>query len=269
MNQEESEDRRWWGRFILKEVESRRWRLGPLTLVVQRLAREWRVCWERSEDPLDSALEICRPADAIEPGVAPNLSRFALGSTDESLRLVPALADRPVVTHPQTPFHVLPGEDVSLFVSTPIWVRIEVGQPPRLLLELPTYRPSDTWLGPSTREGELCYASKTHCRLALDEVPFRPHRAVSLVRLRNRGSDSLLVDGLSLPAPCLSLFAGENGFLWTQLLTIERSGEERGLASARLDEVAPPEAGTETAPVGAPREAREEGFVLRAFGALF
>ena len=52
-----------------------------------------------------------------------------------------------------------------IYVSTPLWVRVDVHDPPQFLQEIPVIRPSDTWFGPSTREGELGYAGRTHGRL--------------------------------------------------------------------------------------------------------
>lgn len=66
-------------------------------------------------------------------------------------------------------------------------------------------RPSDTWFGPTTSEGEPCYASKTVCRLRVEDVPLRPHRCLTKVTLRNRADDSLSLDRLKLPVNALAL----------------------------------------------------------------
>ena len=83
-------------------------------------------------------------------------------------------------------------------------------------------RPSDTWFGPSTLEGELCYESKTAVRFNLDNVPRRPHRAISVVRIRNRTDTQLSLERLKIPLPNLSLFGTEDGQLWTESITLER-----------------------------------------------
>lgn len=103
------------------------------------------------------------------------------------LKLVPIMADRLVVSRPKSPFRILPGQHATLFVSTPAWVRIALGNG-KALAELPLFRPSDTWFGPSTLVGELGYAARTHCRLDVCDVPFRPHRAVTPLRVENRSS---------------------------------------------------------------------------------
>ena len=49
---------RWWGTFELPEGEARRWRVGPVTLWIQRLRGEWRVLHEHADDPLATPLEV-------------------------------------------------------------------------------------------------------------------------------------------------------------------------------------------------------------------
>jgi len=176
----------WWetGRFPVGTAG--RWRIGPLELWIQRLEGEWRIASEQGDDPLDDALE--REVPCVIDGVLDRESteRYASNSKTEVIRLAAALADRSVVTRSDKPLHVPPGEEISVFVSSPLWVRIEAGEPGKLLRELPVFRPSDTWFGPNTREGELCYASRTHHRLRLEQIPARPHRAVTSVLVRNR-----------------------------------------------------------------------------------
>ena len=60
----------------------------------------------------------------------------------EICELLPNLADRPVVARPAVPFFIPPGEELELFVSTPIWVQLRSGTTD--LVELPCLRPSDT-----------------------------------------------------------------------------------------------------------------------------
>src|SRR5439155_1571474 len=81
-------------------------------------------------------------------------------------------------------------------------------------------RLSDTWYGPNTREGELCYSSKTFCRTHLADLPLRPHRVLTPVSIQNNAKDPLLLEQLSLPLPYLSTYVDENGSLWTEEITV-------------------------------------------------
>lgn len=254
----------WWGAWTLAEGELRRWRVGPTTLLVQRLRGEWRVLHQRTDDALATALEVAAPAEQAELG-AGSPERFA-DADAEGLRLLPISAERTVVSRPQAPFHVLPGRQVALYVSSPLWMRLVSEPSGDTLCELPIHRPSDTWIGPSTREGEVGYASVTHCRLELDDVPLRPHRAVTRVEIHNRSATPLHLLRLGVPVPFLALYAGARG-LWTEAIRLSRDEDDGELADLEVLRC-PPESGADESVAGA-RRAREARTLVRAFSALF
>jgi hypothetical protein len=119
------------------------------------------------------------------------ISRYSVRQTESQVSLQPALADRPVVSRPEDPLYVPPGESVTLYLSTALWILIELAESDRLLQELPSFRMSDTWFGPSTVDGEFCYATRTAGRVRLENVPRRYHRAVTPLRIRNTAKDAL------------------------------------------------------------------------------
>ena len=80
---------------------------------------------------------------------------------------------------------------MTIYVSSPVWIRLETATG-TLLDELPTIRQSDTWHGPNTREGELCYASRTFCRTNIDALPIRQNRALSPVIIYNHENASFV-----------------------------------------------------------------------------
>lgn len=279
----------WWGELQLAPGDTRRWRIGPLTLWLTRLAHELQVAHASDDDPLEGQLEAAVPCAPEEVPDDASRMRFAFSGRGGRLRLQPLLAERAVVVHPESPLLLPPGENATLFVSSPVWLALQFGAPPRTLLELPSLRPSDTWFGPDTRVGELCYAMKTAGRLSLDELPLRPHRAITPVRIRNRAPDALLLERLKVPLPYLSLYR-RGGRLWTNHLTLVRE-QDGDLAALQLGRGAPEEAGTlapekspeprpETGPAAGPeadraerlappREAAGSSMVLRAFSRLF
>lgn len=257
----------WWGEYTFSDGQALRWRIGPLSIHIQRLSREWRVGYQRTnsaDDPV-VAVERARPAD---PAAIPEVQhRFVYRRTTDTLWLTPALADRSVVARPVSPFYVPPGEEAVLFVSSPLWVHIAANYNRQLLESVPIVRPSDTWFGPSTREGELCYASTTHCRLSLEELPIRPHRAVTPVQIINRATESLLIERINLPVIYLSLYSAEPGQLWTDMVTITREALDEN-ASLRLHKRPPPQA-SEATLVCEPQLHADKGILSRAFTALF
>lgn len=263
----------WWGDFPAEVGELRRWRVGPATLWAERLEHEWRIWHDQHEDFLATDLEVSIPAERDEIPEKATTHRFSFERSVGSLSLRPLLADRPVIVKPESPFFVPSGESVTLYVSTPVWLVLQFGKPAQRLLEFPSFRPSDTWFGPSTREGELCYAAKTAGRLTLEEVPVRPNRALTPVRIRNRAADALFLERLKVPVMYLSIFRDarpEGGVhLWTEPITLAResSGD---LAGIQLGKTAPPEAGgAEAARVAERRQQPEANLALRAFAKLF
>ncbi len=254
----------WWREYTLEDGQTGRWRIGALTLWAQRRIGEWRLAHGSTNDPFDDAVSVEAPCAGPIPSQGVTATRYGMKHTDGVLALEPALPDRPVVSRPDTPFYVLAGEEVRLYISAPIWVRVRAGG--RKLLEVPVYRPSDTWFGPSTREGEICYDTRTSCRTELSDLPRRPHRAVAAVRIRNRTGEPVLIERLNLPVPFLSVYASPAGTLWTQGVTLEMANEG-GTAELRIDKGAPSEA-QGAALVSGPREDTDRNLLVRALSAL-
>ncbi len=252
----------WWGPVTVPVDEARRWRVGPLSLEVSRRAWEWRVHWAGGSDPLEESLGVAEPftpeGDELDGGV----QRFASSKLTETLRLDVALADRPVVVKPEAPFVLLPKDEVLLYLSTPVWVQLIAVGPEQVLAEVPSFVMSDTWWGRDTRSGELAYASRTLARLTLDDFQFRPGRAVTPVKLRNRGASTLDLTKLVLPARQLLLYVDEQHRLWTDTVTATGEG-----SVVEVDVPARPPDGVEL--LSGPRQRPDRLALNRLFGGLF
>lgn len=255
----------WWGSYRLDEGAAGYWRLGAFEMWVRRLAREWQVYKRHGEDPLvaDQVIEV--PTSRPEPGDGFELKRFAFERSEDTLRILPALADRGVVVSPEVAFSIPPREESTVYVSTPVWITLLPGTS-EAVMDVPCHRPSDTWFGPNTRVGELAYASRTRATQAFESVTRVPHRAVSVVRIRNRAAGALQVERVMLPVVNLSLFVDTAGHLWTEAVTLERE-EDGDFAGMRLGKGPPAEVG-QAARVTGPRVEQEKGLSLRAFGSL-
>lgn len=257
----------WWGEFSLDEGSWGRWRIGPLDLWIGRTEHQWRVAWTRDDDPARDEVGVEVPAD-VEREPLPKRAeqhRFAYARTSETVELKPMLADRPVVARPETRISVPAGERVSVFVSSAIWVRIGVASRKEPLIELPCWRSTDTWFG-DNRTGFLCYATRTAMRLDDDEMPVRPHRAVTPIVIDNQGDDVLGIERLSLPAPNLSVFGSPSGSLWTERLHLTRR-EDAELALVHIVRDRPPVPGAVR--LGEPRTVAGDRLLRRVFTGLF
>lgn len=257
----------WWSPCRFDVGEARRWRVGPSTWVAERRAYEWRIAHVTGDDPLEDAMEIATPVrnDGPFPGTGAHdaTHRFAFAASPAGLVLHPRLADRDVVVRPADPLTVPAGESAVLFVSTPLWIAVSTVDPPHALFEAPCYRPSDTWFGPSTVDGELCYASRTTGRLELADVPVRPHRAITPVHIHNEAKDPLALERLKVPVAILPLLAGPRG-LWTPRVSLTRAeGADR--ADVQVAPGPPSEAGAARR-VAEPRRRPDGSSSLRSFG---
>jgi len=260
------DETRWWGEFTVPKDRVLRWQIGPTTVWIHHTQRDWRIARRTGTDPFDTRLSVAQPSE-VEYDASANPARYALRENDDTVRVVPAHADRPVIVNTAKPFYLPPGEETTLFIGTPLWIRILAGRRNVTLEEFPLFRPSDTWFGPNTLTGELCYASRTTARLDLGNLPLRPHRAVSAARIRNRATTSLLLERFKVPVRHLSLFSSAAGHLWTESLTVERQ-EDSEHASVRLDGKPTRIVGSTTF-VSSPREKVSKGFLLETFGSFF
>jgi hypothetical protein len=241
-----------------------------LTLWIQRLEGEWRIAHETGSDPLDVSLEEDLPADVGDLLLKEGVARFVTAGKSEEVVISAALADRSVVTSSEQPLSVPSGEEVTVYVSSPLWVRIETGKPAKLLCEIPVFRPSDTWFGPDTTEGELCYASRTFHRVRLEDIPVRPHRATTAVKIKNRAKSMLALERMQVPVTHLALYRAGDGRLWTQDVLFERAGEDDFVALRLGGRGKPAAAGSgEVKQIAGPRVQASGNIVVRAFTSLF
>ncbi len=264
----------WWGGFAIPEGGVGRWEIGPCTIWVMRLVNEWRIAHYQVNDPYleASTVEVPLPAEHMYDFLEAHrtevmLKRFGFRNPGEEIFVRPRMADRAMVVQPETPLHILPREEVMLYISTPLWIQYEAGAPRRVLEEIPLYRPSDTWFGESSIAGELCYAGRTAARMHLPDLTIRPYRVITPVRVRNRAEDALLLNRFQVLVQYLSIFESPEGHLWTQTVTVERvrSGD---FAAMKMASGTPPEAGR-TRRIEGPRLAMESNLIFRAFGGLF
>lgn len=255
----------WWTPESLPSGEGWHWRIGPLELWTFHLDGEWQLAHHRLDEELEEVSWSRRAIREMSEDLA-SVERFAAGVDADQLRLQPCVADRSVVARPRVPFHILPRQTAKLYVSTPLWIQVQVGRSGRTLIDIPTRRLSDTWFGSSTREGEVAYALKTHARVRLTEMPARTYRAITPVVFENDGTDVLEVDRMNLPVPYLALYANEEDRLWTQAVTLTR---REGAEMAELDlKKGPPKEAGRAHRLSDARHKAEDNIVVRAFSSL-
>ncbi len=256
---------KWWDDYQLTQRRWARWRIGPLEFYAQPRGREWLFASKTVGDALEATLEIETCVDYEPDPEIYTASRYVTGNDSGRIKLSPRLPDRAMVVQPERPLFVLAGQQVVLFVTTVIRVAA-ITDDGITLIEVPAQRPSDTWFGPNTLEGELCYASRTSARTDRSALSFMPHRVATPIEIRNHGSDTLQVEQLRVPLPALALHHDERNLLFTDpvLFVREHHDSQAALtipkASAHL-----PDSRTQLAP---PRAPIEPGTIVQAFSRL-
>jgi hypothetical protein len=254
----------WWEPAEVAPGERLECQLGTLKLSIGHADDEWSLTTSAIAEDEASASATFKSARGLPDAID---ERFVHAGESNQVTLLPMLADRPVVIRPRQPVFLLSGQTITLYLSTPVWLKIMVGEPPVLLKELPALRLSDTWFGPNTREGELCYAGRTHARHDPKELPDRPHRAITPLTIHNKAAGPLPLEKISLPVPMLALYGDAGGKLWTQAVTLTREGQS-DLASVRIDSSQKAN-GPELTRLAGPRQEPGRGGMTRAFSLLF
>lgn len=146
------------------------------------------------------------------------------------------LSTRPVVARPNQPLHLPAEASTTLYVGTNLWFCVNRGDD--TLLDIPVARLSDTWFGPDTQTGEVCYACQTKARRSMEGVRANPYKAITPIEIRNQDSTPLLIDRINIPVPNLTLYRGEDR-CWTSALSITR-GSAGQAGEVQVDAGPPP-----------------------------
>lgn len=238
--------------------------LGPLRLDCQSTSRGLWTRVSRGEDPLMARGEVLRwiqRPDAEAPVVMERIWPGLLGPLELSLE--PRLADRPIVTRPEIEASLAPGLSTEVFFGSPIWLGVSVGA--RQLLEVPVWRPSDTWFGPDTTRGILAYAGRTRLRRERDELVLTQGRVATQATIINRQSHPVVLDHVALPMPAMRTFIDTTGRLWSDAVTVLCVDD----GEARVTVESPVELdGSPLRRVAAARVPTEAGSMFGAFSAV-
>lgn len=249
----------WWGDFELPPHQVRRWAVGPGEVWFERDGRELRLAW-RENAGVEDALVVGERVEASPVDV--HQARHVSGTVPGKLQLRPVGLDRPVVARAQVPLTLAPESELVAYMSLPVWMLVLWGSARAVV---PLRRPSDTWFGPSPRDGVLAYASRTMLRTHLDAMPVSPYRALCRLRLRNEGSEALTVARVRVPASRLALYATAHGVLWMEDLSVRQVGSSA--AAPEVQGGRPAEAPGATR-VGEPAVGGTERLVFRVLDRL-
>ncbi|WP_163831987.1 hypothetical protein [Spartinivicinus ruber] len=208
------------------------WDFGTLLFSLRRQQREWQVHYKHfninPEAERNDVLTWCGESELTD---SDNFKRFVFSRTHKDLTITPILPDRNLVAKPIVSITLMPEEQITLYVSVALWLRVSVKNPTVesiknnkddyiTLCELPIRELSNTWFGPNTLEGELCYASKTHALVNQESLPLKPYRAIVPVTVTNNQPEILKIEKINIPVSALGLYRNSNGLFWASGVTL-------------------------------------------------
>lgn len=144
------------------------------------------------------------------------------------IRLCPVVPLLPLVVRPESPMHLLPRSNSSLYVGIPVSVRVELPlhNGALRLSEFPVQALSKTWFGtPDDPRGLLCLALHSRARLTVDGLgPVDPARAICTMQLNNASPGILEYRMLALLTDHLGISRGGDGRLWATTVEVTFKG---------------------------------------------
>lgn len=257
----------WWGKINCPINHCQVWDFGTILIDLRRKDYEWQIRYQHSEiNVADERNQVEHTATESDLDDS-NLQRFVFSRSAQSLSMAPLLPDRNLVAKPISCIHLIPSEQITLYVSVALWLQFNNGD--FTLFEIPIRELSDTWFGPSQRQGELCYSSRTHALVNKETLTIKPHRAIVPVTIVNQSDENLKIEKINLPVPFLTLYSDQCGQFWTTPVDFTRlkNGQEIKFSLAESKNYWQ-QRGNWTA-IAPPRSVSDSGIVTRAMDMFF
>lgn len=217
----EEENTPWWGNVSVKEEQSHFWKIDDLIICLDRYNQEWHIAHykEKNGDAPNAHKDAPVPKEKFK------FKTFASKTGSNEIHLKPSLPNRSLMTRIDRERTIAVNEDLILFQSTPVWVKVEVGKPQITLDEIPTKILSDTWSGKNTLEGELCYSSLEQCTPRLLDLKSDVIQVITPVLIMNRSKHPLPIKEVRLPLNHLAVYSDPEHHLWTEQIIFYYEGK--------------------------------------------
>ncbi len=235
----------------MQDDENFHLRFGPLDFYLEKIPTEIRILWMTSNDWMDSSFHYQYPFTGMSPNNLLTEKRFAFSGASPRLQVVPCLGEIPFVVKPDTTFMILPGEKAKIHLSTPMNIRLVDLDSSLIIDEIPVLHRVKTWFGESPTSGQLCYFTRIHAALIEENLPFRPHRALTHIFIENSSNEPIPIEKLKIPVNYLTLYQESRGVFVTSTLSV-RIDPNQNLKDLKI--FAPENGGGELTTIHGPRE---------------
>lgn len=209
-----------WDDFSLEEGLTFRWRVGKLELYVKVRGNDLYIGHSYSEQTSETEVAV----ESSDPDKLKWL-RFILPDNKRTIRLRPALPDRPVIAEAGETIRILSKQKAHFFIPIPFWLRLYlVGGKEQLFYEVPTLKLSNTWFGPP-ESGALCYASAVNFYNDLQSA-LSEESAVVPLSINNNSNSFFDLKKAAVYGNFLNIYRGEK-ILITNVENVNYFSEER------------------------------------------
>ncbi|MEW6992352.1 hypothetical protein AADZ91_16915 [Colwelliaceae bacterium 6441] len=223
----------WWGSFSFEQQEKKSWSIGDRSIVLKRDNNEWNSWNIETLDENNNEIVVSEHSDLlVEDNI--EIGRYLASNKSNTISVTPQLADKSIIARPASPLNILAGERGQLFVSTPVWFSAKTSPEGKPLIDLPFWRPSDSWIGASTIDGQLCYAKYTSAKTNFEDLDIRPHRAITPITVINNHHEALVINRINVPVNYLYIYSDESNQLWTSSISIEKDNDADGSDDVEL-----------------------------------
>ena len=191
-----------WDKYPLRSGQWYYAKLGPLAVWLSRDERRYRYGYKYVGSD-----EYSRECLFVETSVVPEDVQFLQVLAEKpqpELSFRPALPARPVLVNLGAPVRLLPGSEIDLFVSIPLWFQavLEGG---RILFDIPSVVLPNIWFG-GLSTGKLGYSLNGFFAWRREDVFLLPNVIVCPLKVKNASRSEFLPTRVAILADNLPVF---------------------------------------------------------------
>ena len=226
---------KYWGVYDFRAETRLQFKFGGLLMDLACSDKDWLLQYEVKTSDTAEAPSVCRISTEDVAWQLANQQRLVSDKIPQQFSLYPTMPDRPIVCRATTTVLLLPKEQISLYVTVPLWLQLSISDVKKPLLDVPTECISETWFGSNSREGVMSYALRMSEQLDIKPSEKQGMRAAIEIRIKNESNEILSLDKVNVPAPNLALYVDETGQFCTHRITMVREQDEN--ATLTIDNV--------------------------------
>lgn len=206
---------------IIKENQIKKIEINHLVLCVEYKNFEIFLSYSYNESYQHLSVSDCNKIEGNET------EKFVLGQELKSIRIIPLLPEKPILTEFMNQTYVFPGEKITLYEQVPLLLNIQAVTSEKTvdIKQLPITRLTHTWLG-DYLEGELCYHDTAEAVFNQNLISYQAGAAICPIEINNQSDKKYLLKQLVIRTEYLSIFMNED-YLWTNKMKIDYFGEDK------------------------------------------